>query len=340
MKKFFLTAAFGVAIMSLLIACDGEKAIFLDNSDEFVEMQFAPNGIDVNITPLLKASSSDDLFGLQLIEEGSYYACCLTDNLAFESIRVRKGKYYACALIYVPNGKNILAREGDVFGPPFIPFNRDKAGAPALGAGVYYSNTTNIGFASYGAAQKVGKKSSKTQTNAWNDVDIYYGSTSFHARSDSAISIDLYRMMFGIQVNVANFREGNIYVYSGESGNKSWSDVLDNDGNGYNLTPDAPYLDAVQELFYMPFAVSENVLLNWNNGERIRIDYVDNAGNVTGLVNKVYYVERMKKYVFNIDLDEVLLNANGSFQGTVIDEDWTTSDAADAENQGKPWYLN
>ncbi len=50
MKKFFLTAAFGAAIMSLLIACDGEKAIFLDNSDEFVEMQFAPNGIDVNIT--------------------------------------------------------------------------------------------------------------------------------------------------------------------------------------------------------------------------------------------------------------------------------------------------
>ncbi len=56
MKKFFLTAAFGAAIMSLLIACDGEKAIFLDNSDE---MQFAPNGIDVNITPLLKASSYD-----------------------------------------------------------------------------------------------------------------------------------------------------------------------------------------------------------------------------------------------------------------------------------------
>lgn len=59
MQKFFLIAAFGAAIMSLLIACDGEKAIFLDNSDEFVEMQFAPNGIDVNITPLLKASDYD-----------------------------------------------------------------------------------------------------------------------------------------------------------------------------------------------------------------------------------------------------------------------------------------
>ena len=105
-------------------------------------------------------------------------------------------------------------------------------------------------------------------------MDIYYGITEICSNEDIDISIELYRMMFGLSVNALNFNEGSISI--NPRGTYS-----------YQLTPSNPQIDLVVEMGSMPFyqffpnrAPTTEEMLNWqpNRDAFLSIVYTDPSG--------------------------------------------------------------
>lgn len=281
-------------------------------------------------SPLTKAGSSNDLYGLEIMTDNDQiYACWFTDDIASSSIRLLKGKTYNFHLMYVPNGKNILVSSGSTYGNPF--FHLGSLKTPQLG-NIYYGGNYDMNFGCYGAAQKKGKSSYYIQTNAWNDVDIYYGFKQVKAESDVEININLYRQMFGLEITATNFTRGTLHVYSGMAG-ESYGEAKGYNANIFDMTPSSPKLDKVLEMNYMPwcsFSIgvsSEEDVANWSGpgeayAETLKIAYTTPDGETLELISQKFIAKRMTKYSVNIDVDELVQEYYSTLSTTKIEDDW------------------
>ena len=265
------------------------------------------------------------------------HACWLTDDLSSQSFKLKKGTTYIISVVFVPGGQEILESEEGVYGAPFMNGSGPDFPSPVLGKDICYGGSANINSASLGVAQKKGKNSWYRQSNLLNDVDIYYGGAKITAESDVSLDIDLFRCMFGLQIEVSNLKEGKIHIYECEYTNSTYGKVLENDGTYYTLTPEESSMDMALEMVHMPFGMyEEESYINYQSPLHINIDYEYPDGSVVTLFKKSAEVMRMVKYSFSFDLEEVLETVSGGMNVTLRDEDWQYSTLGSA-SPNYPW---
>ena len=337
MRKL-LVSVYAVAATALLIgfaSCAGEKVP--DDpalSDDMVSVTLSASSFEFITSPMTKSDPVSGLYGVQIQPRVTgntvVHACWLTDNLSSQSFKLKKGTRYTISVVFVPNGQEVLESENGVYGPPFMNGSGKNYPSPQLGHDIYYGGTANISSAGWGTAQKKGHESWYEQSNLLNDVDIYYGGTEIVADKDIDLDINLYRCMFGLQIEVSNLSEGKIHIYENEKTNDTYAAVRKNNGIVYTLTPEESSMDKALELVSMPFhQITDETFMTHESQLSINIDYEYPDGSVITLFKKRAWVKRMVKYSFSFDLNEVLETVAGKVDVTIQDEDWHNSDLDD-----------
>lgn len=319
----------GVCLLAIFASCENKPELI---TEEYVEVALKPKGVDMTESPLSKAGTSSDLYGLEImVDDDQIYACWVTDDISSSTIRLLKGKTYNFHLMYVPDGKNIIASSGKTYGNPF--FHLGPLRTPEIGS-IYYGGNYDMNYGCFGTAQKKGKGSS-VQANAWNDVDIYYGFKQVKAESDMEVNINLYREMFGLEITATNFSRGTLHVYSGMAGCSSYGEAKGYDAYIYDLTPSSPKLDKVLEMNYMPWCSfniaihSEEEVANWcepggGYAETLHIAYTTPDGETLELISQSFIAKRMTKYSVIIDVDELVQEYYGTLTAKKIETEWIT----------------
>lgn len=328
-----------LTVIILILSCFvGLSCDRVDPQDEveYVEIKLQLKGVDITAFPMTRASS-DDLYGVEIMQGEEIYATWLTDDITSSTIRLLRGKTYSVYVCYVPDGKNILYSSGNTYGSPF--FHLGPLKTPELGHGIYYGGQYDMNYAGFGTAQKKEKSSYYIQANAWNEVDVYYGLKQVVAESNAEISVDLYRQMFGLEITATNFSKGELYVYSGMAGN-SYGEAKGYDAYIYKMTPSSPNLDLVLEMSYMPWcawgigATTEDEVKNWESpenwegayDEQLRIAYATPDGDILELVSQKIHAHRMTKYTATIDVESLVQEYYGTLAANVKESDWTTQE--------------
>lgn len=294
--------------------------------DEYVDVGVKASFIDYNESPMVttKAFSDRDIFAVEIHDEdAAYYACWLTSDLKSDKIKLLRNKRYICYLVYMPSGQDIIDIYDDgTAGMPFCPMGYVTVNAPKLNKGVFYGNYS-VDFCNSGCAQKKGLASNGYGFNGWSDIDIYYGITEIYSDKDIDLTVDMYRMMFGLKVEATNLREGVIRIANNDPSLATYS---------YRLTPTEPSMDKVLQINGMPFTnafpkpsdvPSKETMMNWSFGTELIIDYVDSKGNVFKIYNKGIETKRLTKYTFSIDMDKFLSEYNSSLSANIVEDHWT-----------------
>lgn len=345
-----LVSVFPVKVTAILVAftsCAGEMDSDRQSilSDETVNVTLNAFSFDFTTSPMTKSAPVSGLYGIQISPYGMQYtnnevhACWLTDNPSSQSFRLKKGTSYKIHVVYVPNGQDVLESNEGIYGPPFMNRLGKNYPSPVLGHDIYYGGSVNIGSAGTGIAQKKGHSSWYEQSNLLNDVDIYYGGTQITAQKDLSLDINLYRCMFGLQIEVSNLKEGKVHIYESEYTNNDYAAVRRNDGIVYTLTPEESSMDKALEMVSMPFNQvneTDDNIINYESPIKINIDYEYPDGSVITLFVKKANVKRMVKYSFAFDLAEVLDTVTGGMGVTIQDEEWQNSNLDDAKPKD-PW---
>lgn len=329
MKRLFLII-FAIAAISFLAftSCIGEIDPERQSSlsDETVSVTLNASSFEFMESPITKSVPTAGLYGVQITDKsvGEVYACWLTDDLSKESFKLVKDAKYSIIVVFVPDGENVLESNDGVFGPPFR-YNFGSA-SPVLGHSIYYGGGVNIKSACFGTAQKKGRSSWYEQSNLLNDVDIYCGGKEIVPQSDVELDINLFRCMFGLNIEVSNLKEGKVHIYQNGFSNDTYADLLRNDGICHTLTPENSSMDKILELVYMPLLDNDEGYLKYRSSLSINIDYEYPDGNVVTLFKKSTYVKRMYRYSFSFDLEEVLKTVTGGMSVSIEDEDWTDAE--------------
>ena len=313
----------------MLIGC--ERANPAEDSQEVVTVGFKTNLIDISESPMrTKAFSNRDIFAVEIHDEnGKYYACWLTSDLGTDKIRLLKGKHYICYLVYMPNGQDIVWQYPDgTFDRPFCGTGDDKS--PLINKGVHYG-AYSVGWCNFGGTRK--KELTTPPRNGdyeFSGVDLYYVIVEICANEDINITIDLYRMVFGLKIDVSNFKQGEIYF-----GNFPSPSATMRSAYYYKLTPENPTLDKIFEISYMPYSdhfqtpdkiPSKEQLQNWSSSSHFQIVYVAPDGAEFVVVEKDLEAKRMTKYTISFDLEAVISEYNGGITANVIDDSWSDSE--------------
>ena len=295
-------------------------------SEEYVEVAFNSLLVDFSEEPMAptKSFSNRDIFGVEIHDDSrNYYAAWLTTDLSSDVIKLVKNKRYICYLVYMPNGRDIVETHSDgTLGMPFMPMGYGTVNPPKLNGGVAYGNYS-IDFCNFGCVIKKGMQSRGYAYNYWNDVNIYYGVTEICSSEDIKMTINLYRMMFGLKVRINNLKEGQVKVSEGST----LSTYV------YTLTPTNPEMDKVLELAYMPYSQliptpddipSEETMRNWTTGlGTLNIEYISPKGEAYKIYNKSLETKRLVKYSYTFDLNDLLDGISSSIDAHITDEEWS-----------------
>lgn len=334
-KRYFNLFATTIAVVfaMLFTSCSGEldDKRQLDLSGETVSVTLNASSFDFVTSPMTKTGVVSGLYGVQITDckSNKVHACWLTEDLSDQSFKLIKGATYRVLVVFVPDGKNLLESKDGVYGPPFM--QNPYSESPVLGHDIYYGDICNINTARYGRAQKKGQSSSDLQSNILNDIDIYYGGTEITADSDVTLDINLFRCMFGLDIEVLNFTEGKIHIYEYYYTHHTYATLRKINGVIYTLTPSENRLDKALELVIMPFyETSDESFQNYKSPLNLHIDYEYPDGTVVTLFEKDVKVSRMVKYSFSFDLEEVLKTATGGMNITIREEEWQYSTLDDA----------
>lgn len=339
MKRVFLLLALCAVTFSCSKGSDPSIEPEPLPSEERVEVTFNLGGeIEFSIEPLSKATSSDDLYGINIYQSddkftiGSSpisYAYGIFDDLSDITVSLLKGKYYHFEMTYIPNGKNLVHKDATTnnYGSPFYCLTADHNGEFNK---FVYADTHNWYMMCYGGVQKVGVTDYMIQSNLFNDVERYQGVLyNFYATPEDPIAkINLYRMMVGFKLIINDFTEGTVILKS---------------SNGYSYSVSAPKgsstatLEQVVELPMMPMVNlstgSEGGrvgFIGWNQdfieAEQpfpdeqyygLYITYSDKDGGEKSLYNNYQFIyRRLKTHVLEFSLPEMI---DGGIQANIMD---------------------
>ncbi len=109
MKKYYVHHILVIAFVLLLSACNTTE-IDTAVSDDLIEVPIHFSGeVSVSESPLTRAESSDDLYGIQVYQNGEPYAYGLFDVISNMSIYLHSGQNYSIIVQLIRNGKKALS---------------------------------------------------------------------------------------------------------------------------------------------------------------------------------------------------------------------------------------
>ena len=328
-KKSFLFC-FAALCLLCLSSCEKKSAPIDDNGveeEEYVEVGLRPKGVDISIDTRSTRASSDDLYGINVLKgylnspDGSKhynecYAGWLTEDLSSEKLKLKKGEVYYIEVLYIPNAKKVLA---DYESGSVVPFGAFGNKFAKLGDGICYGDYSSCGF-NGGAAKKKGDKDSGMFSSGYfySDVEAYQGEALITATGEMTIDINLYSIMFGLNVNITNFAEGAVRVSFPANGDEYGN-------NSFELTPSKPSVSKVLELGCPCYLDDINEIVG---GLEMYIDYFNKDGKTYRLATYVNgEVQRMSRININIDLEIALESIEAGLNAKMVPNgDWKDID--------------
>ena len=173
-------------------------------SSEMVTVSLALGGeVITSEQPLSRAeeTSSTDLYGVQVYEEGNKYAHGLFDNVADMKINLTRDKAYKFVVTLVKDGKNKVNCSNEAYSHPFVRFDRTPL-----------SNKFNYNNSAY----FTGLTSGYTSIDNYNEryypeTDRFYGELSGYIPTvNGTANIELKRTAFGLRYEIENLTDGSI----------------------------------------------------------------------------------------------------------------------------------
>lgn len=174
-------------------------------SSEMVTVSLALGGeVITSEQPLSRAeeTSSTDLYGVQVYEEGNKYAHGLFDNVADMKINLTKDKAYKFVVTLVKDGKNKVDCPNESYDHPFV-CSTDRT---PLSNKFNYSNSVYF----------TGLTSGYTSIDNYNNryypkTDRFYGELSGYTPTvNGTANIELKRTAFGLRYEIENLTDGSI----------------------------------------------------------------------------------------------------------------------------------
>ena len=208
MKKIFYLLIM-VFAFSLFTSCEKDYIIERDipQEPELISVSFSVKTEGVNLVseePLVRSSSPSGIYGIRVHEYSDFkntlehhdYCYGLFDNVKDLSITFKKGVHYIVDIEYLPDGKNLIVKNGIEYGLPFcrypsvpvseeIPFNKI----------IYDTENTLYGLGGTFDTYKYGRC-----YHAPFDFFVYKN-WDFVAESDKPITLELKRANAGIRFN-------------------------------------------------------------------------------------------------------------------------------------------
>lgn len=324
--SLFLVCAFASCSDAEMITDSEEQ------NEELVTITFSCGGELINVvsSSMTKTGSSNDLYLFAFWEHKGgdenndvnwqEYGYIFTDNPGSCQMSFRKNKKYTCDALCIPNGKNLIAEDNGVYG---YPFNSPYQGAPVLNKAFYGYHDFMAGFSTITTPKGCSMTAlpwNDNYSNQYNSIDKYFGFKKFEAESDANIDINLYRMMYSITLNVTNFTKGKILLY----------DKIEIKPNEVPFTcileTGTPfYLGRVQN--YADITDYDDFIQNYckDDGDDLKIKYVDKDGNETLLYNNAMEAKRLTNYDISFDLEQVLASDNMGINANLRYEDITNN---------------
>lgn len=174
-------------------------------SSEMVTVSLALGGeVITSEQPLSRAeeTSSTDLYGVQVYEEGKKYAYGLFDNIGDMKINLTRDKAYKFVVTLVKDGKNKVDCPNEAYDYPFVSFT----GRTPLSNKFNYSNSVYF----------TGLTSGHTSIDNYNNryypkTDRFYGELSGYIPTvNGTANIELKRTAFGLRYEIENLTDGSI----------------------------------------------------------------------------------------------------------------------------------
>ena len=352
MKTIAKSTCLFVLLSSSFMNVSCENKTDIDSSiieEEYIEIGLNVKVPEVTESPMAKSSSSNDLYGVEIYEAYNFdssdfmskytevrvHASGVFSSLD-ESIRLIKNKTYFINILYIPNGKNLIQKEGNGYGMPFGHLGPDNA--PVYGE-YKYGGGYSMNMAYAGISQVKGQTDYRIQANMGNEVDIYYGGTTVISDVDTDITIDLYRQMCNVVVDVQNLTKGKVHLTAGIS----YQDAKEAKGHIYTATSETSTIDKIIELQSMPWMggiggengftpYSSEYYENWyyEAGEFLKLYYEYDNGDIIhlfdipGKANEMMKVKRMTKYSFSFDINDYIDDYLGTVNANIVeDNNWS-----------------
>jgi len=217
MKRFALVGI--LAIGGLLLASCTEEAVQTEEpvKTHIVALQLGGEILDVSYSDLTKGENDKDLYGIQVEsrvagETGNYsnYAYGVFDSLEGLTITLLEGKEYKFKAMLVKEGKERLMYY-DYSGGYSAPFFHQGTsyGVTPIGTSFTYSSSEYLPYESY----LVDKVYLQEGSYYHPDVDSFYGEVdAFVPGSNDAVTIEMKRTVFGLNVIAEGMTEGKLSV--------------------------------------------------------------------------------------------------------------------------------
>ena len=199
MKILRLFQILSLLLVATLCSCSKEDTP-IQEEDKFYTVSLKFNGdITTADSPLTRGTSTDDLYGLMVWQNGSFFGGGLYDNVEDMKVRLQSSKKYMFVVTAVKNGKNVLYDNG--YNAPF---------------GYRLSNTLN-GDSGYYSSFESGRSKMKDQNYYdYPETDRFYGEVdNYIPIENGVVNIDLKRTAFGLQYKVSGVSDGTVTITIG-----------------------------------------------------------------------------------------------------------------------------
>lgn len=286
-----LTSAF---VISLFVSSCGKENLpspAEDTSDEYVEVALNCTGeiIEQGQTPLSRAGSND-LYYIQVLLVDSVgdkryyssYAHGLFDNIDNLKVSLNKKEEYIIQATMIKDAASVIFYDGEAYGYPFM---------TALTNTFTYTGEFDISLPYYGTVDILDEYG-KIYTISNPNLYRYYGFADFRPTSDGSISIDMAKMVFGLEVKTENFTEGTIRVNVSDA-----PGILVDSPDGT-----ASAIFSLYDLYsaYIAYCLTDN---SYFEPLLVTAEWIDGSGNSHTVAQKPVAFYRNRKTTITVRID-------------------------------------
>lgn len=210
--KFF--SILSSLLIATLYSCSKEDTLVLEDKFYTVSLKFNGDITTVD-SPLTRGTATDDLYGLMVWQDGSFFGGGLYDNLEDMKVRLQATKKYKFAVTIVKNGKNFIYKTYD--GSYSYPFayeertggNTYKIIRTPISNKLNAFNEKHYDFFKYGLSQMA-----ENLERRYNpETDRYYGEIeNYTPTKNGTVNIELKRTAFGLQYKVSGVSDGTFTI--------------------------------------------------------------------------------------------------------------------------------
>lgn len=204
MKTLKLFQILSFVLGAILCSCSKEDAP-IKEEDKFYTVSLKFNGDITTVdSPLTRGTATDDLYGLLVWQDGSFFGGGLYDNVEDMIVRLHSSKKYKFVVTAVKNGKNLIFSDYEGYYYPF----RDY----------YYhmklSNKLESSYEDYYDRFKLGWTEMKDgEEYRYPETDRFYGEVDNYTPTENGVvNMDLKRTAFGLQYKVSGVSDGTVTV--------------------------------------------------------------------------------------------------------------------------------